>query len=211
MTIDVIGAGLGRTGTLTLKIALEALGYDRCHHMTEVFAHPEQEPFWRRAADGNAVDWAEVFAGYRATVDWPGAHFYRQLAGHYPAAKVVLTRRDPERWYDSISTTIFPALAAMVANTPPDAPGRFSDIIVTQQTFGGDLSRDNVIAAYERHNAEVVRTIPPERLLVFEAVQGWDPLCAFLGVAVPDAPFPRTNSRDEFWSKIPVERRPPPA
>lgn len=201
MAIDVIGAGLGRTGTLTLKVALEALGYNRCHHMLEVFEHPEQVLFWRRAADGDAVDWAEVFAGYRAAVDWPSAHFYRQLADYYPDAKVVLTRRDPERWYDSISTTIFPALANMVANLPPDSPGRFSDIIVTHNTFGGDLSKDNVIAAYERHNAEVVRTIPPERLLVFEAVQGWEPLCAFLGVPVPDMPFPRTNSGDEFRAR----------
>lgn len=211
MTIDVIGAGLGRTGTLTLKVALEALGFDRCHHMIEVFEHPEQVPFWRRAADGDAVDWAEVFVGYRAAVDWPAAHFYRQIADYYPDARVVLTRRDPERWYDSISTTIFPALAAMVANMPPESPGRFSDIIITHNTFGGDLSKANVIAAYERHNAEVVRTIPPERLLVFEAVQGWAPLCAFLGVTVPDMPFPRTNSGDEFRARQSARNHPPAA
>jgi Sulfotransferase domain len=202
MTLQVIGAGLGRTGTLTLKTALEQLGFGPCHHMIEVFAHPEQMAFWKRAAEGEAVDWEEVFGAYRASVDWPSAHFYKELAARYPEAKVILSLRDPERWYDSMSETILKAMSQLGANTklPADAPGRFAEIIVAKQTFNHDFSRANVIAAFERHNAEVRRAIPAERLLVFDAAMGWGPLCKFLGVPVPATDFPRTNSREEFWT-----------
>jgi hypothetical protein len=203
MPLQVIGAGLGRTGTFTLKTALEMLGFGPCHHMVEVLANPEQVPFWNRAADGEAVDWEEVFANYRAMVDWPGCHFYAELAERYPEAKVILSRRDPERWYESMSETILKSMGLMgfVAgqDVPADHPMRFGGVIIAQKTFNHDYSKANVIAAFERHNAEVRRRIAPERLLEFDAVQGWEPLCAFLGVPVPDEPFPRTNSREEFW------------
>ncbi|HEX4180899.1 MAG TPA: sulfotransferase [Caulobacteraceae bacterium] len=203
MPLKVIGAGLGRTGTLTLKAALEQLGFGPCHHMTEVFTHPEQAAFWRRAAEGEAVDWEEMFGGYQATVDWPGCHFWRRLADHYPDAKVVLSLRDPERWWESMSETILKALELGNAETNPEARAmrRFIDIIVSEQTFRGDFSRENVIATFERHNAAVRAAFPAGRLLVFEASQGWDPLCGFLGVPIPPGDFPRTNSREEFWAR----------
>ncbi|MCB2079584.1 MAG: hypothetical protein KDE55_18040 [Novosphingobium sp.] len=206
MALQVIGAGLGRTGTLTLKTALERLGFGPCHHMTEVFANPEQVPFWNRAADGEPVDWEEVYGNYRATVDWPGCHFYEALAARYPDAKVILSRRHPERWYDSMSETILKSMEMMGltenGGIPADHPMRFGGVIIPDQTFGFDFSRDNVIAAFNRHNEAVQRNIPAERLLVFEASQGWEPLCRFLGVDVPDEPFPRTNSREEFWEHV---------
>lgn len=205
MALEVIGAGLGRTGTMTLKLALEQLGFGPCHHMIEVMANPGQVPFWNRAASGETVDWDEVYGPYRATVDWPGCHFYAELADRYPQAKVILSRRDAGRWYDSISETILASMAMMgldAGPVPEDHPMRFGGIIIPERTFGFDFSRDNVIAAFERHNAEVIARIPSERLLVFEAAQGWAPLCAFLGVPVPDTPFPRTNSREEFWEHI---------
>ena len=202
MALEVIGAGLGRTGTLTLKTALEKLGYGPCHHMTEVIAHPEQIPFWNRAAEGLPVEWEDTYGGYRATVDWPGCHFYAELAERYPSAKVILSKRDPERWYDSMSETILASMAAMGLKSAEeitgDHPMRFGAIIISQKTFDFDFSKTNVIAAFKRHNAEVQRRIPPERLLVFEAVQGWEPLCAFLGVPIPAEPFPRVNDREEF-------------
>ena len=201
MTLKVIGAGLGRTGTLTLKTALEQLGFGPCHHMVEVFAHPEQAEFWRRAAEGEAVDWEEVFSAYNASVDWPSCHFWRQLAARYPDAKVVLSLRDPERWWESMDATILKVTQAMFADPARRAAMRFIELILVDQTFAGDLSRDNVIAAFERHNAVVRAAIPPERLLVFEAAQGWTPLCAFLGVPVPETPFPKVNSREEFMSQ----------
>jgi hypothetical protein len=201
MALQVIGAGFGRTGTLTLKTALEMLGFGPCHHMVEVIANPGQIPLWNRAADGEAVDWEEVYGNYRATVDWPGCHFYAQLADFYPSAKVILSHRDPERWYESMTETIL-ALAIQngqdsAAATPDETMSKFAGIIY-DRTFNLDFSKANVIAAFERHNAEVKRRIPAERLLVYEVAQGWEPLCAHLGVAVPEQPFPRVNDRKEF-------------
>lgn len=207
MALKVIGAGLGRTGTFTLKTALEMLGCGPCHHMVEVMGNAAaQVPLWNRAADGEPVDWDEIFAGYEATVDWPGCHFYAELAERYPEAKVILSTRDPERWYESMSETILKSMQMMGfvegLPVPADHPMRFGGVIISQKTFGYDYSRDNVIAAFERHVADVRRTIAPGRLLEFEAAQGWEPLCAFLGVPVPDEPFPRTNSREEFWQHV---------
>ncbi len=203
MTLQVIGAGLGRTGTMTLKTALEQLGLGPCHHMVEVFANiATQGPFWRAAAGGEAVDWDTGFAGYRSSVDWPSAHFYKQIAAQYPAAKVILSRRDPQRWYESMTETILKAMTGFATpdGAPVEHPMRFAEMIVAEQTFNRDFTEANVIAAFERHNADVIASIPADRLLVFEAAQGWEPLCAFLAVPVPATPFPRTNSREEFWT-----------
>jgi len=203
MALQVIGAGLGRTGTLTLKLALERLGFGPCHHMTEVIKFPEQAQFWNRAAEGEPVDWEELYADYRATVDWPGCAFALELAERYPEARVVLSRRDPEKWYASMAETILKSMERMGLtgdDVPADHPMRFGKLLIADAAFGGDFSKDNVIACYERHNARVIEAIAPERLLVFEPSQGWEPLCAFLGVAVPDEDFPRTNARDEFWT-----------
>jgi hypothetical protein len=203
MTLKVIGAGLGRTGTLTLKTALERLGYGPCNHMTEVLADMERQgPFWNRAADGLVNDWEEGLGAYRSTVDWPSAAFYAELADFYPDAKVVLSLRDPEQWYESMFDTILKSMGdmGMTGEIDSDHPMRFGKTLIFERTFGGDLSKDNVIAAFERHNEEVRRRIAPERLLVFQASGGWEPLCAHLGVAVPDDPFPRVNDREEFQS-----------
>lgn len=206
MALKVIGAGLGRTGTFTLKTALEMLGFGPCHHMVEVLGDAERQvPLWNRAVEGGPIDWDEVFAGYNATVDWPGCHFYAELADYYPDAKVILSKRDPERWYESMNETILKSMQQMglaEGSVPDDHPMRFGGVIIPQKTFNFDFSRDNVIAAFERHVAGVRATIPAERLLEFEASQGWEPLCAFLGVPVPDDPFPRTNSREEFWQHV---------
>lgn len=204
MTLKVVGAGLGRTGTLTLKTALEELGLGPCHHMVEVFRNPQQIPFWRAAAGGEAVDWSAGLTGYASSVDWPSAHFYKQLAAHFPDAKVILSRRNPERWCDSIQETILKSMQERiaVAGDGPEPPMAFARMIVIDQTFGGDLTRANVIAAFERHNAEVIASVPPERLLVFDPADGWAPLCAFLGVPEPATPFPRTNSREDFWAHL---------
>lgn len=203
MSLKVIGAGFGRTGTLSLKTALEALGFNPCYHMTEVIEHPEHVGFWNRAIDGEISDWDEVLGQYGATVDWPACHFYEELAHFYPDAKVVLSVRDPDRWFDSMDETILMMAKQQVQNqaqaTPPPDGGmtKFGGLIY-EQTFQLDFSRQNVIAAFERHNAEVMRRIPAERLLVYEVSQGWEPLCAHLGVPVPDVPFPRVNDREEF-------------
>jgi hypothetical protein len=204
VALDVIGAGYGRTGTLTLKTALEVLGFGPCHHMLEVMGKPEQVTFWNRAADGETVDWEEVYAGYRSTVDWPGCHFYAELADRYPDAKVILTKRDPERWYESMSETILTGMAEMGLTTkvPRDNPMYFGAVLIAQDAFNFDYSKENVVAALERHNSAVRAAIPAGHLLEFEVRDGWEPLCAFLGVPVPDDSFPRTNERENFGEHI---------
>jgi hypothetical protein len=205
MTLAVIGAGFGRTGTASLKSALERLGCGPCYHMFEVVAHPEHARFWQRAADGAALDWDELLAPYRAAVDWPACRFYRELAEHYPEAKVVLTLRDPDTWFESAASTIFPRI------TRPDAPddelaqlrARMQRRIIVEQTFGGDIeSRAHAIAVFLRHAEEVRRTIAPERLLEYDVAQGWPPLCAFLGRPLPDEPFPHANAGEEFRARF---------
>jgi hypothetical protein len=203
MPLEVIGAGLGRTGTMTLKLALEKLGFGPCHHMTEILARPEQLPFWNRAADGESMDWEEVYRDYRSTTDWPGASFTLELAAYYPDAKVILSTRDPHRWYESMRDTIIKSMGVMGLDGPEvveDHPMRFGQILIAHRAFACDFSEASVTAALERHNAEVTGGIPADRLLVFEPSEGWEPLCRFLGVEVPDEPFPQTNSREEYWA-----------
>ena len=199
MALSVIGAGLGRTGTMSLKLALEALGLGRCYHMTEVFPDPKAPALWSRAARGEPVDWEEIFAGYGATTDWPGCTFYRALADRYPEAKVILTVRDPDQWFDSTQATIFSdSTSAQIAGGEIET--MMHDVVFG--AFGGELhDRAHCIAAYERHNAEVRRAIPAARLLEYDAAEGWAPLCRFLGLPVPDMPFPSANSRAEFLEK----------
>jgi hypothetical protein len=198
MPLSVIGTGLGRTGTLSLKVALEQLGLGPCYHMVEVMLDPlARAPGWVRAADGDP-DWESVFAGFAATVDYPGCSFWHELTAEYPAAKVVLTMRDPDAWFESTQATIFsPQMRSRMDTMPPVLQEFFERTV--RQEFGEQIhDRDFMTAAFNRHNAEVQRTIPAERLLVFEVAQGWQPLCDFLGVPVPDKPFPRVNSREEI-------------
>jgi hypothetical protein len=217
-TLAVIGVGLGRTGTLSLHAALERLGFALCEHMTNCFANPERFALWlesaRRKRTGEPIDWRPLFTGYRATVDWPGAYFWRELTAAHPAAKVILTVRDPERWYDSARATIYAAtqsrtatpasrlLYRLVSWANPHAGHGFRTVqeTVWDGTLGGKFAdRDAAIRIFEEHNREVVATIPPERLLVFDVKAGWGPLCAFLGVPVPvGEPFPHVNDAADF-------------
>ncbi|MGH8149240.1 MAG: sulfotransferase family protein [Steroidobacteraceae bacterium] len=211
MPLDVIGAGLGRTGTTSLKVALEQLGFSRCHHMSELIRHPEQAPLWDRAAAGEPVDWEEVLAGYRATTDWPACHFYKALAQRYPRAKVILTVRDPERWFQSTQATIFnPDFLATASEMPH---GGFVRNVLFSVFDERMHDREHLIEVYERHNAEVRRAIAPGRLLVYEVKEGWEPLCRFLGVPVPSGPFPRVNTTEDFVAGHPAPgiERPPSA
>jgi hypothetical protein len=209
MPLKVIGAGLGRTGTLSLKVALEQLGFDQCYHMTEVLSHPEHIPVWDAAARGEPVDWEALFRGYQATVDWPGCNFYQEYLRLYPEAKVILTVRDPERWYDSARQTIYYVRRAFPGWMTPLLPrmGRFRpmvDRLIWVGMFHGRFEdRSYAIEVFNRHNEEVKQVVPNDRLLVYEVSEGWGPLCSFLGVAVPeDAPFPRLNDATEFRSRI---------
>lgn len=210
--LDVIGVGFGRTGTASLKAALEQLGFGPCHHMRELIEHPEQIAGWRAAAEGEPVDWEKVFAGYRATTDWPGASFWRQLISAYPSAKVILTVRDAQRWYDSAKASIYrvssdiddPAMQAMSQAMPHLAEQRaLVQKLVWNGDFGGKFAdQQHAVSVFEEHNAAVRREVAADRLLVYRVGQGWEPLCDFLGVDVPDTPFPHENDSATFNQRI---------
>lgn len=195
MSLSIIGAGLGRTGTMSLKAALEHLGFGPCYHMAELFLHLEHVPLWIRAAEAEDV-WDQIFDSYVATVDYPGCSFWRELVAKYPSAKVILSVRDANKWFDSTQETIFSARMQGMLQASP-----LSEFFqkTAWRDFGGDMhDRAAMVAMFEAHNAEVIRSVPKDRLLVFEAKEGWGPLCDFLGVPVPDAPYPRANSREEY-------------
>ncbi len=204
----VIGVGLGRTGTLSLKVALERLGFGPCYHMLDVFEHPAHVPLWAAAARGEPVDWDELLAGYRATTDWPGCTFWRALVAVHPDARVLLSVRDPERWYESVRSTIFEVFRRDL--TAPEAARpelqRFREMIqavVWEGTFGGRFEdRDHAIEVFTRHTEDVRRAVPADRLLVYEVGHGWEPLCAFLDVPVPDGPFPHLNDAASFHARV---------
>ena len=221
-TLKVIGAGFGRTGTLSLREALVRLGFGPCDHMLENFEHPERFALWREALErkqrGEPIDWRPLLSGYRAVVDWPGAYFWRELIAAHPDARVILTVRDPERWYASSLATIFGlraraeesllARAAMrlLGIVMPAMRQGFEtvDAIIWEGTFGGRFAdREHALGVFAGHARDVEATVPAERLLVFDVKQGWEPLCAFLGVPVPERePFPHVNDAESFRTRI---------
>lgn len=195
MALKVIGAGFGRTGTASLKLALEMLLKDPCYHMSEVIGKPGQVDLWLDAAAGKA-DWDAIFAGYAATVDFPASNYWQELAKHYPDAKIVLSLRDPERWFASTQETIFSTrLQELQAGSKW---GRMCKATIDDH-LGGDLNnRAALIAAFNAHNDAVKAAVDPDRLLVFEAKEGWAPLCRLLDVPVPKEDYPHINSKEEF-------------
>jgi hypothetical protein len=211
MTLEVIGVGFGRTGTLSLKLALEQLGFSSCYHMRELFAHPGHAETWTAMAKGEPPDWPSLYKSYRSAVDWPTAYFWRELIEYYPKAKILLTLRDPEKWYDSMAGTIFTAISGAYPDgaTEPQLPDEAPEIaksqiicgktIISDKVFQGRFSdKQHCISIYNEHNAAVQRTVPADRLLVLEVKDGWAPLCKHLGVPEPDTPFPKSNSKEEF-------------
>jgi len=203
MSLQVIGAGVGRTGTYSLKLAINEIGLGPCHHMEEVLHNmPVQVPLWSAAASGQA-DWRRIYSGYGSAVDWPTAHFFRQLSREYPQARFVLTLRDPERWARSFSATIYELISG-IDQAPPEMRNwlEMASEVIAKTGFPLGLSHDELVRAFIAHNDAVKETIPASRLLVFEVKDGWQPLCEFLGAAVPSVEFPRTNHREEFWDRV---------
>lgn len=203
--LTVIGAGLPRTGTTSLKAALERLGFGPCHHMFELLQHPEQADRWRPVMTGESPDWERVFEGYRSAVDVPTAIYWRELAQAYPSAKIILTVRDPYRWHASVQNaltltrpadagTVPVTLQAMASGFPTNLAKEMQKLLGVEWQLGAPIDESYAVEAFNRHVAEVKAALPPGRLLVFEAGQGWGPLCDFLGVDAPtDEPFPHLN------------------
>jgi len=203
MTLRVVGAGLGRTGTHSLKVAFEQLLGAPCYHMFEVFQHPDDIAQWQSAADGVMPDWHQLFANYRAAVDWPVAAYWRELADAYPDAIVVLSTRPTDEWWRSANRTIWEVARRP---TPPDPVaqahmrmiGCMLDERFTPQWGEEEPSK----TAYERHNEQVRATVAPERLVEWQPGDGWERLCAALELPVPATPFPHLNTADEFRTNL---------
>ena len=200
MALEVVGAGLGRTGTHSLKIALEDLLGGPCYHMFEVLAHPDDIAVWQAAADGEPIDWQSLFSDYKAAVDWPAASFWREMVDAFPDALVLLSVRPTDKWWDSANGTIWKVAQREV---PEDFPMMKDQMRMVQSVLASRFTdkpfdEAHSKAAYERHNAEVRASVPSERLLVWEPGDGWEPICEALGRPVPDTPFPHVNTSAEF-------------
>lgn len=194
MALKIIGAGLGRTGTASLKVALEQLGMGKCYHMTDVLQDPPRGKAWVEAAKGNA-DWDTIFDGYGGSVDYPGCTFWEELADYYPDAKIILTTRDPVRWWESANETI---MSQMLIDGIKGSPfGELMQRIVFDTVENRMGDKDFMVSYFEKRNAEIIEEVPPERLLVYQVREGWGPLCEFLGKPIPEVEFPRINSREE--------------
>jgi len=195
--LKVIGSGLGRTGTMSMQKAMNLLGLGPCHHMLEVFGHPESVPLWIAAGDGRP-DWDALFADYRSVMDYPGATHWRALAAYYPEAKIVHTVRDPDAWFESTQATIFEPRTMETMLAGPFAPFARSFLGEAADRLG---DRAYMIDYFNRHTREVIAGAAPERLLVYRVGEGWEPLCEFLGVPIPDTPFPSENDRAAFHAR----------
>lgn len=196
MTLQVIGTGFGRTGTDSMREALDILGLGPCHHMLEVIGNDQQKQLWRALAKGAAPDWNVLFAGYNSCMDWPSAHYWRDLVRFYPEARVILTNRSPESWWASFEKTILPVVMNSVDH---DSLGL---ALIAKQVFGGKPDdRAHAIAVYEANVRDVIATVPESRLLVHNLGDGWEPLCQHLGVPVPDVPYPSRNNTSEFQDR----------
>lgn len=212
-TLQVIGAGWGRTGTMSLKTALEILGYGSCYHMVENINNNDNK-FWIRVSDKLEYDFDEVFVRpelgkvYHSSCDYPASTYWKELLTRYPNAKVILTVRDPEKWYKSASETVyrtfpgFPtnslALRVFLKSPLSKISNEFHMKAGVRDLFHGDMSKENIMKCYREHIERVKRECPPDKLLVYEVSQGWEPLCKFLGKPIPDVPFPRLNETAEI-------------
>jgi hypothetical protein len=213
--MQLIGAGLPRTGTLTQKVALEMLGLKPCYHMVNILSDLSRVPLWQAALDGDP-DWERIFGDSQATVDWPGGFFYRELLDAYPDAKVLLSVRDPMKWEHSMRETVWacyfgPSLIAhmSLATAIVDEPWRAYLRLMTEMLWEGrgtlsdrHTEPGGMAKAMVRHTEAVKRDVPSDRLLIWDPLDGWEPLCRFLDVDVPSAPLPRLNDTDTFQERI---------
>jgi hypothetical protein len=200
MALKVVGAGVGRTGTHSLKVALQQLLGAPCYHMVEVFQHPEHVPAWHAAARGEAVDWAGLMEGYAAAVDWPASAFWPELAAANPDALIILSVRDPEAWWRSTQNTIFSRITDTAPPEMADWHAMVMDMMASR--FTTELhDKEKGLAAFNYHNDAVKAGAPADRLLVWTATDGWEPICKALGLPVPAEPFPVTNTTEEFQAR----------
>ena len=201
MALSVIGAGFGRTGTMSIKKALEHLGVGPCHHMMEVFSNPDEFAKWQVVVERQQIDWDDVFLGYNAAIGWPSAHYWRELADVYPNSKILLSVRPADHWWKSFSSTIKTVLD--IRDAIPDdylrSVAAMAHNIIAEQTFQNTMNdKIAALSAFQKRIDDVKQAIPTERLLIFDVAEGWGPLCEFMEIPVPDLNFPHSNCKDEF-------------
>lgn len=209
MTMQVVGSGLGRTGTKSLKAALEILLGAPCYHMTECFEHPEHPAQWHRAITGGPTDWPALLDGYAAAVDWPAAACWKEMAEAFPDAVILHSERPADAWFRSADRTIFEGFKQPRDewDEPGTNPWWDMAIAMFEQRFTPDfLDRDAAMAAVDAWNADVRASAPAERLVIWQTGDGWEPICDALGVPVPDEPFPHTNSTAEFREHLGLDQ-----
>lgn len=215
--MKIIGAGFGRTGTKSLQLAIEKLGFGKCYHMEELLRNPEGVKHWTNAYKEKSVRWEELFKNYQSIVDFPGSMYYKELADYYPESKVILSVRDPERWYNSVRSTIYsfdpgPAIKIRMLLMMPfstTARNLFKVILLNDKSIwkkffeGRFKDKEYAINKFNNHIEEVKKVIPKDRLLIFEAKDGWAPLCKFLNTEIPNEPYPNSNKQNDFhtWAK----------
>lgn len=214
MALKVIGTGYGRTGTHSLKLALEQLGFGKCYHMIELVKKPDEIIYFENAAKNKEVDWDKLFENYQSGCDFPVCIFYKELLKKYPDAKVVHTIRDAESWYKSFSDTIFkvsrPKLRDIlkIMMRLPFHPEliktlrvfKFNDSYL-KKTFEDYDNKEKCITAYNKYNEGIIESLPRNKLLIFNVKKGWQPLCDFLNVPVPHTLFPLSNTTAEFLER----------
>lgn len=202
--LEIIGAGMGRTGTESLRKALMILGYDPCHHMYALREDAALVPPWHAIAHGGAPDWDQLFQGFRAQVDWPGAAYWRELTAHFPNAKVVLSLRDADGWYNSLASTILPFIDAKGRHAPPhrNQIAELTEALFDRIFDGRVRDADHAKSVFIAHNEAVTAAIPTDRLLVYPVGSGWGPLCDFVSRPIPDQPFPSGNTARQFQERV---------
>lgn len=206
MTLEIIGAGFGRTGTNSLKIALELIGYNPCYHMNEVVQNPIHVKFWNDVALDIPMDWSQFFNLYKAAVDWPVAAFTKELYATFKNSKVILTVRDPESWYESTKNTIFVGMAnwEKIEHKATKNRLKMAKNIIIDGIFSGKYhDKSHCISVYQEHLTDIKKTIAQNDLLEFDVSDGWKPLCEFLNLEIPKVPFPYTNTRENFFKNRP--------
>jgi hypothetical protein len=204
MGLQVVGAGLGRTGTHSLQLALQQLLNGRCYHMIEVFGRPDDIPVWHRAINGDMPDWNEFLSDYRATVDWPAGAFWKEIWAANPDAVVLLSSRDTEGWWKSVSNTIFNIadLEMPVGEDAARAQKVMALDMLAKRFTPNWQDETEAKRAFEAHNADVRASVPADKLIDWHPGDGWEPICEKLGLPVPSEPFPHVNTTDEFRAMV---------
>lgn len=197
MPLRIIGTGFGRTGTDSMRKALNTLGFGPTHHMHEMGQDKPLHQPWLDLVAGAEPDWEMLFTGYHSCVDWPSAYYWPLLVKAYPEAKVLLTMRSAESWWASFEGTILKHIQSRAH------PNGFAQRLIAEQVFEGRPDdREYAIAVYNHNVEEVMATVEPERLLIHNLGDGWQPLCEWLDVPIPDEEYPRGNSTKEFNQKL---------